>query len=51
MGTVKTGDLMVSAGEGYARAEENPALGTVIGKAIESHSGTTGVIEVLTMMM
>ena len=51
IGTVKTGDLMVCAGEGYARAEENPALGTVIGKAIESHSGTTGVIEVLTMMM
>jgi len=51
MGTVKAGDLMVCAGEGYARAEENPALGTVIGKAIESHSGTTGVIEVLAMMM
>ena len=51
-GTVNAGDLMVSAGGGMARAEANPALGTVIGKAIEDFSGEgEGVIEVLALMM
>jgi hypothetical protein len=51
-GTVNAGDLMVSAGGGLARAEANPALGTVIGKAIEDFSGEgEGVIEVLALMM
>lgn len=34
VGPVKKGDMLVSAGAGRARAEENPATGTVIGKAI-----------------
>jgi hypothetical protein len=50
-GPVAAGDLMVSAGNGMARAEANPALGTVIGKAIEANEGGEGVIEVLVMMM
>ena len=51
-GTVNAGDLMVSAGGGLARAEANPAIGTVIGKAIEDFSGEgEGVIEVLALMM
>jgi hypothetical protein len=51
-GTVNAGDLMVSAGNGLARAEANPAIGTVIGKAIEDFSGEgEGVIEVLALMM
>jgi len=50
-GPVAAGDLMVSAGNGMARAEANPALGTVIGKAIEANEGGDGVIEVLVMMM
>jgi filamentous hemagglutinin len=47
VGTVRKGDMMVSAGLGRARAEANPQVGTVIGKALENHEGTEGVIEVV----
>jgi hypothetical protein len=46
-GTVRKGDLMVSAGNGVARAEADPKVGTVIGKALENHKGAEGVIEVV----
>ena len=46
-GTVRKGDLMVAAGNGVARAESDPRVGTVIGKALENHEGTEGVIEVV----
>jgi hypothetical protein len=46
-GTVRKGDLMVSAGYGLARAEADPRVGTVIGKALENHDGNEGVIEVV----
>jgi hypothetical protein len=46
-GTVRKGDLMVSAGYGMARAEADPRVGTVIGKALENHEGAEGVIEVV----
>lgn len=46
-GTVRKGDLMVSAGNGRARAELNPKPGTIIGKAIESFEGDIGIIEIL----
>jgi hypothetical protein len=39
--------MMVSAGNGAARAEENPVLGSVIGKALENFDGVEGVIEVV----
>jgi hypothetical protein len=38
-GTVRKGDLMVSAGNGVARAEADPRVGTVIGKALEDSEG------------
>jgi len=38
---------MVSTTEGYARAEANPKIGTVIGKALEEFDGQVGVIEVV----
>lgn len=48
VGPVKAGDMMVSAGMGFARAEANPRLGTVIGKALEDFDGLgAGVIEVI----
>ena len=50
-GPVAAGDLMVSAGNGRAMANNNAAMGTVIGKAIEAHEGGEGVIEVLALMM
>jgi hypothetical protein len=45
-GTVRKGDLMVSAGNGRARAEANPRIGSVIGKALENSEGEA-VIEVV----
>jgi hypothetical protein len=46
MGTTRKGDMMVSTGNGYARAEANPKIGTVIGKALEDFDGDIGTIEV-----
>jgi hypothetical protein len=46
-GPVARGDMMVSAGNGAARAEANPKLGGVIGKALENFDGVDGVIEVV----
>jgi hypothetical protein len=45
-GTVRKGDMMVSAGNGFARPWNNPQMGTVIGKALENFDGIEGVIEV-----
>jgi len=39
--------MMVSAGNGMARAEADPKMGSVIGKAIEDFNGGEGVIEVV----
>ena len=50
-GPVAAGDLMVSAGNGMAMANNEAATGTVIGKAIEANEGGEGVIEVLALMM
>jgi hypothetical protein len=38
---------MVSNGDGTARTEKSPEIGTVIGKALENFDGETGVIEVV----
>ena len=46
-GKVQKGDMMISAGSGYARAEYSPILGSVIGKALEDFDGLEGVIEVV----
>ena len=50
-GPVAAGDLMVSAGNGMAMANNDAATGTVIGKAIEANESGDGVIEVLALMM
>jgi filamentous hemagglutinin len=46
-GPVRKGDLMVAAGLGRARAEADPKVGTVIGKALADHDGESGTIEVV----
>jgi len=46
-GTVRKGDMMVATLNGAARAEENPVLGSVIGKAVQDFDGAVGVIEIL----
>jgi len=47
VGPVSKGDMMVSAGNGMARAEENPAMGSVIGKALGNNEDGEGIIEVV----
>lgn len=45
-GYIQKGDMMVSAGNGFARPTHSPKLGTIIGKSLENFSGTEGVIEI-----
>jgi hypothetical protein len=49
VGKVRKGDMLISSGApGVATAEKNPAMGSVIGKALEDYdSQTIGVIEVV----
>jgi hypothetical protein len=47
VGTVTKGAMMVSAGNGAARAESTPGMGTVIGKALEAFDGESGIIEIV----
>jgi filamentous hemagglutinin len=46
-GTICKGDLMVSTGDGRARANNAAAVGTVIGKSLADFDGADGVIEVV----
>jgi hypothetical protein len=46
-GTVYKGSMMVSAGNGRACACSTPAMGTVIGKALENFDGESGIIEIV----
>jgi hypothetical protein len=46
-GTIRKGDMLVSAGSGFARPDTSPQIGSVIGKALENFSGTEGTIEVV----
>jgi hypothetical protein len=46
-GKIRKGDMMVSGGDGYARPERNPLLGSVIGKALEDFDGVSGIIEIV----
>jgi hypothetical protein len=47
VGNVTKGDMMVSAGNGRARSEENPLTGSIIGKALEDFTGLEGMIEIV----
>jgi hypothetical protein len=47
VGPVRKGDLMVATGLGRARAEADPRIGSVIGKALEDFDGAEGTIEVV----
>jgi hypothetical protein len=46
-GTIRKGDMMISAGNGYAAACSEPRLGQVIGKALEDFDLAEGMIEVV----
>lgn len=45
-GKITKGDLMVSAGNGFARPWNHASIGMVIGKAIQNFDGIEGLIEV-----
>ena len=45
-GNIKKGDMLVSAGYGFAKSAPFPILGTVIGKSLENFDGIEGIIEV-----
>ena len=46
-GKIKKGDMLVSAGNGFASASQNPKLGSIIGKALQDFDGLEGIIEVV----
>ena len=46
-GTVRKGDMMVTAANGFAQASAVPIMGTVIGKALENFDGVSGTIEIV----
>ena len=45
-GNISKGDMLVSAGNGFAKSMAEPKMGTVIGKSLEDFSGASGIIEV-----
>ena len=47
IGPIRKGNMMISAGNGRAMACATPAVGTVIGKAIENFDGDIGTIEIV----
>lgn len=47
IGPIRKGDLLVSAGFGYAKVSYDPQVGQVLGKAIADFSGTKGIVEVV----
>ena len=48
IGPVAKGDLMISAGFGFARSSSNPVVGQVIGKALQDYPGASkAVIEIV----
>jgi hypothetical protein len=46
-GKVRKGDLMVSAGDGRAKTNNNARAGSIIGKALADFDGQDGIIEVV----
>jgi hypothetical protein len=47
VGPVAKGDMMVTAGGGRAQACAEPRMGSVIGKALQDHTGGQGTIEIV----
>ena len=45
-GNIKKGDMLISAGNGFAHTAPFPILGTVIGKSLENFDGIEGIIQV-----
>lgn len=46
-GKIKKGDMLISAGNGYAKSCQDPKLGTVIGKSLQDFDGNEGIVEIV----
>ena len=46
-GKITKGDMLISAGNGFAKSSKTPDIGTIIGKSLEDFDGESGVIEVV----
>jgi hypothetical protein len=46
-GKINKGDMLVSAGNGFAKSTNQPQFGNIVGKSLENFDGTEGIIEVL----
>jgi len=46
-GKIIKGDMLVSAGNGFAKSTNQPQFGNIVGKSLENFDGTEGIIEVL----
>lgn len=46
-GRISKGDMLVSAGSGFARPDHSPIVGSIIGKSLEDFNGTEGIIEIV----
>jgi hypothetical protein len=46
-GSVTRGDMLISAGNGFAKSSREPKIGTIIGKSLEDFSGNYGTIEIV----
>lgn len=46
-GNIAKGDLLVSAGGGYAETNNDAVAGTIVGKALQDFNGNFGIIEVV----
>ena len=47
VGNIKKGDMLTSAGNGYAMKSVNKVFGSIIGKALQDFTGGIGIIEVV----
>jgi hypothetical protein len=47
VGTVRKGDMMVSAGNGAAMSSNDPQTGALLGKSLENFTGDAGIIEIV----
>lgn len=46
-GPVKKGDLLVSAGNGFAESAIDPKIGSVVGKALHNFDANEGIVEIV----
>jgi len=46
-GRIEKGDMLISAGNGYAMASKKPEIGSIIGKSLEDFGGGIGSIEMV----